>query len=56
MFSHYQEANDIVNIAVLQLLLFYKRKLTYDTTFCHKKIQDQVLCTNFSEKYFLLLY
>ena len=55
MFSRYQEANKIANIKVLDLLLFYKRKLSYDTTFYHKDIQDQVLCTNVPEKCFLLL-
>ena len=44
MFSRYQEANKIVNMKVLDLLLFYKRKLIYDTTFYHKEIQDQILC------------
>ena len=43
---HYQEANKIVNMMVLDLLLFYKRKLTYGTTFYHKEIKDQVLGTN----------
>ena len=46
MFSHYQEANTIVNMAVPDLLLFHKRKLIQGTTFCHKEIQDQVLYTN----------
>ena len=54
MFSRYQEANKIVNMMGLDLLLFYKRKIIYDTTFYHKEIQDQVLCTNVLEKCLLL--
>ena len=40
---------------VLDILLFYKKKLIYDTTFYHKGIQGQVLCTNVPEKGLLLL-
>ena len=50
MLSHYQEASKIVNITVLDLLLFYKRKLIYRTTVYHKEIQDQVLGTNKSSR------
>ena len=42
MFSRYQEENKIANMMELDLLLFYKRKPIYDTTFYHKEIQDQV--------------
>ena len=43
MFSRYQETNKSVYMKVLDLSLFCKRKLIYDTTFYHKEIQDQVL-------------
>ena len=44
MFSHYQEVNNTVNMTMLDLLIIYKRKLIYGTTFYHKEIQDQILC------------
>ena len=55
MFSHYQEANKIVNMTVLDLLLLQKRQLTNGTTFYHQEIKDQVPYTNVPEKCFLLL-
>ena len=35
MFSHYLEANEIANTTVLDLLLFYKRKLIYGPILYH---------------------
>ena len=55
MLSHYQEASKIVNITVLDLLLFYKGKLIYRTTIYHIEIQDQVLGTKVPEESLLLL-
>ena len=55
MLSHYQEANKIANMTVLDLLLFYKRKLIYGTTFYQKEVQDQVLGTKVHEECLLLL-
>ena len=37
MFCHYQEADKIVNLTVLDLLLLCKRKLIYGTTLYHKR-------------------
>ena len=40
---------------VLELLLFHKRKLIYNTNFYHQEIQDQVFSTNVPKKCLLLL-
>ena len=46
MFSQNQETNKIVNMTVLDLLIFYQKKLVCATTFYHLEIQDQVLHAN----------
>ena len=54
MFSRYQEANKIVNMMVLDLLLFYKENwFTIPPSI--KGISDQVICTNIPEKCLLFL-
>ena len=45
IFSHYQQAKMIVNMTVLDLWLFYKRKKVCGTTFYQYDIQDPVIHT-----------
>ena len=49
MFSHYQEANKIGNMTMLDLLELYS------INFYHEEFQDQVLYANFLEYLLLLL-
>ena len=50
MFSRYQEVNKIVNMTVLDLSIFDKRKLIYCTTLYCEEIQEHVLGKNVPKK------